>query len=102
MARPSNDYPAVYPDTTNKTKLTSTVRVTLNTTLTKSQNSHPLPMSSKRLPCGKSRPRSHLHLEHYLFQDRFQVAHSLRSSFRTLLLQRIRQPRKADLVVLIQ
>jgi predicted TPR repeat methyltransferase len=26
---------------------------------------------------------SHLHLEHYFFQDRLQVAHSLRSSFRT-------------------
>ena len=44
MARPSNDYPAVYPDTTNKTKLTSTVRVTLDSTLTKSQNRHPLPL----------------------------------------------------------
>ena len=39
MARPSSGYPAVYPDTTNKTKLTSTVRVTLNTTLAKF---HPL------------------------------------------------------------
>jgi hypothetical protein len=44
VARPSNDYPAVYPDTTNTTMLTSTVRVTLNTTLTKSQNRHPLPI----------------------------------------------------------
>ena len=44
MARPSSGYPAVYPDPTNKTKLTSTVRVTLNTTLTKSQNRHPLPI----------------------------------------------------------
>jgi hypothetical protein len=43
VAQPSNDYPAVYPDTTNTTTLTSTVRVTLNTTLTKSQNRHPLP-----------------------------------------------------------
>ena len=44
MAWPSNDYPAVYPDATNKTKLTSTVRVTLNTTLTKNQKRHPLPI----------------------------------------------------------
>ena len=44
MARPSSGYPAVYPDPTNNTKLTSTVRVTLNTTLTESQNRHPLPI----------------------------------------------------------
>jgi hypothetical protein len=44
VARPSSGYLAVYPDTTKKTKLTSTVRVTLNTTLTKSQNRHPLPI----------------------------------------------------------
>jgi hypothetical protein len=44
VARPSSGYPAVYPDPTNKTKLTSTVRVTLNTTLTKSQNRHPFPI----------------------------------------------------------
>ena len=44
MARPTRGYPAVFPDTTNKTRLTSTVRVTLNTTLTNSQNRHPLPI----------------------------------------------------------
>ena len=49
MAQPSNDYPAVYPDTTNTTTLTSTVRVTLHTTLTKSQKRHPLPMPSRGL-----------------------------------------------------
>ena len=64
MARPSNDYPAVYPDTTNKTTLTSTVRVTLNTTLTKSQNRHPLPMPSRGSQYSRSRPRECLHLEH--------------------------------------
>ena len=44
MAQPSNDFPAVYPDTANKTTFTSTLRVTLNTKLTKSQNRHPLPI----------------------------------------------------------
>jgi hypothetical protein len=44
VARPSSGYPAVYPDPTNKTKLTSTVRATLHTTLTKSQNRHPFPI----------------------------------------------------------
>jgi hypothetical protein len=34
----------VYPDTTNKRRLTTTVRVTLNTTLTNNQNRHPLPI----------------------------------------------------------
>jgi hypothetical protein len=34
----------VYPDTTNKRRLTTTVRVTLNTTLTSNQNKHPLPI----------------------------------------------------------
>ena len=56
-----------YPDSANKTKLASTVRVTLNSTLTKSQNSHPLPMSSRTLPYSRSQQRECLHLEHYLF-----------------------------------
>ncbi len=43
------------------------VRVTLNTTLTKSQKRHPLPISSRGLPYSSSRPRECLHLEHYLF-----------------------------------
>ena len=33
-----------YPESTNKKRLTTTVRVTLNTTLTSSQNRHPLPI----------------------------------------------------------
>jgi hypothetical protein len=64
VAQPSNDYPAVYPDTTNTTTLTSTVRVTLNTTLANNQNRHPLPMPSRGLPYSRSRPRECLHLEH--------------------------------------
>jgi hypothetical protein len=47
--------------------LITMVRVTLNTTLTKSQNSHPLPISSRGLQYSRSRPRECLHLEHYLF-----------------------------------
>ena len=56
-----------YPESANKTRLITTVRVTLNTTLTKSQNRHPLPMSSKGLPYSSSRPRACLHLEQHLF-----------------------------------
>jgi hypothetical protein len=42
------------------------VNVTLKRTLTNIQNRHPLP-NAKRLLCG------HLHLEHHVFHDRFQV-----------------------------
>jgi hypothetical protein len=56
-----------YPDSANKTRLITTVRVTLNTTLTKSQNRHPLPISSRGLPYSRSPPRECLYLEHYLF-----------------------------------
>jgi hypothetical protein len=70
-ARVSNSalqcYPAAYPDSPNKTRLITTVRVTLKRTLTKSQNKHPLPISSRALPYSRSRPRECLHLEHYLF-----------------------------------
>ena len=64
MARASSGYPAVYPEGTNKTRLITTVRVTLNTTLTKCQNRHPLPMPSRGLQYSRSRPRECLHLEH--------------------------------------
>jgi len=56
-----------YPERANKRRLITTVRVTLNTTLTKSQNRHPLPISSRALPYSSSRPRECLHLKHYLF-----------------------------------
>jgi hypothetical protein len=56
-----------YPDSANKTRLITTVRVTLNTTLTKSQNWHPLLISSRDLPYSSSQPRACLHLKHYLF-----------------------------------
>jgi hypothetical protein len=56
-----------YPEIVKKTRLITMVRVTLNTTLTKSQNRHPLPMSSKGLPYSSSRPRACLHLEQHLF-----------------------------------
>jgi hypothetical protein len=56
-----------YPDSANNTKLIMMVRVTLNTTLTRSQNRHPLPKYSRGLQYSKSRPRSHLELEQYLF-----------------------------------
>jgi hypothetical protein len=36
--------PAVYPDSTNTTKLAATVKVTLRTTLTSNENRHPLPI----------------------------------------------------------
>jgi hypothetical protein len=42
--RPSRGYAAVYPDSTNKTKLTTAVKVTLKTTLASNQNWHPLPI----------------------------------------------------------
>jgi hypothetical protein len=58
---------AGYPEDANKTRLITTVRVTLKRTLTKSQNRHPLPISSRALHCSSSRPRKYLHLEHYLF-----------------------------------
>src|SRR5215216_6585101 len=71
-----------YPDSANKARLITTVRVTLNSTLTKSQKRHPLPISSRGLPYNsRSRPRGCLHLEHHLFQDRFQVAHGMCLSF---------------------
>jgi hypothetical protein len=47
--------------------LTTTVRVTFNTTLTKSQKRRPLPISSRGLPYSSSRPKECLYLEHYLF-----------------------------------
>jgi hypothetical protein len=76
----------LYPDNANKTRLTTTVKVTLNRTLTKSQKRHPLPMSSSGLPCGKSRPGRtlgvHLRLEVDLFQYRFEVAHDFLLSLR--------------------
>jgi hypothetical protein len=56
-----------YPDCTNKRRLTTTVRVTLKRTLTKSQNRHPLPISSRDLHYSSSQPRVCLHLEYYLF-----------------------------------
>jgi hypothetical protein len=56
-----------YPERANKRRLITTVRVTLNTTLTKSQNRHPLPISYRGLPYSSSRPRECLHLKHYLF-----------------------------------
>jgi hypothetical protein len=56
-----------YPESANKTKLATTVRVMLKRTLTKSQNRHPLPMSSRALPYSRLRARECLHLEHYLF-----------------------------------
>jgi hypothetical protein len=56
-----------YPEIVKKNRLITMVRVTLNTTLTKSQNRHPLPMSSKGLPYSSSRPRACLHLEQHLF-----------------------------------
>ncbi len=42
------------------------VKPTLSKMLSTIQNRHPLP-NSKRLPCG------HLHHEHHVFHDRFQV-----------------------------
>jgi hypothetical protein len=80
VALPSSGYPAVYLESANKMRLITTVRVTLNTTLTKSQNRHPLPMSYSGLSYSRSLPRGHLRLEHYLFQDRFEVAQNLRLS----------------------
>jgi hypothetical protein len=56
-----------YPENANKARLITTVRVTLKRTLTKSQNRHPLPISSRALPYSRSRPRECLHLKHYLF-----------------------------------
>jgi len=44
VARASSGYPAVYPESTNKTRLTTTVRVTLKITLTSNQKRHPLPI----------------------------------------------------------
>ena len=58
MARPSSGYSAVYPESANNTRLITTVRVTLNTTLTKSQNRHPLLMSCSGLPYRRSDPSS--------------------------------------------
>jgi len=51
------------------------VKVTLKTMLTTIQNTHPLP-NGKRLPIG------HLHLEHYVFHDPFQVGQGLHLSVR--------------------
>jgi hypothetical protein len=56
-----------YPDSANKRRLITTVRVTLKRTLTKSQNRHPLPISSRALPYSRSRPSEHLRLEQDLF-----------------------------------
>jgi hypothetical protein len=56
-----------YPESANKRRLITTVRVTLNTTLTKSQNRHPLPISSRALPYSSSRSRESIHLEQHLF-----------------------------------
>jgi hypothetical protein len=71
----------VYPDPTNKKRLTTTVRVTLKRTLTTNQKRHPLPIASRGLPYSRSRPRGNLPLKEDLFQDRFQVAHDLLLSF---------------------
>jgi hypothetical protein len=71
----------VYPEPTNKKRLTTTVRVTLKRTLTTNQKRHPLPIASRGLPYSRSRPRGNLPLEEDLFQDRFQVAHDLLLSF---------------------
>jgi len=49
----------IYPDSANKTRLTTTVKVTLKRTLTSNQKRHPLPMSSSGLPYGKSRAGAH-------------------------------------------
>jgi len=49
----------LYPDSANKTRLTTTVKVTLKRTLTSNQKRHPLPLSSSGLPCGKSRAGAH-------------------------------------------
>ena len=50
----------LYPDSANKTRLTTTVKVTLKSTLlTSNQKRHPLPMSSSGLLCGKSRAGAH-------------------------------------------
>jgi len=56
-----------YPESANKRRLTTTVRVTLKRTLTKSQKRHPLPISSRALPYSSSQTRECLHLKHYLF-----------------------------------
>ena len=56
-----------YPESAKKTGLITRVRVTLNATLTKSQNRHPLPIFSKALPYSRSQTRECLHLKHYLF-----------------------------------
>jgi hypothetical protein len=40
----------VYPDSTNKKRLTTTVRVTLKRTLTANQKRHPLPIAYRGLP----------------------------------------------------
>jgi hypothetical protein len=68
--QPSGQLPVtrvVYPDPTNKKRLTTTVRVTLKSTLISNQNRHPLPMPSRGLPYSRSRPRECIHLELYLF-----------------------------------
>ena len=70
-----------YPDPTNKTRLTTTVRVTLKRTLINNQKRHPLPIASRGLPYSRSRPRGNFPLEEDLLQDRFQVAHDLLLSF---------------------
>ena len=59
-------FPA-YPESANKRRLITTVRVTLKRTLTKSQNRHPLPISSRGLHYSSSQPRECLHLEQHLF-----------------------------------
>jgi hypothetical protein len=56
-----------YPESANKRTLITTVRVTLKITLTKSQDRHPLPISSRALHCSSSRPRESIHLEQHLF-----------------------------------
>jgi hypothetical protein len=55
-----------YPESANKARLITTVRVTLKRTLTKSQKRHPPPISSRALHYSRSRARECLHLKHYL------------------------------------
>src|SRR5215212_6362063 len=76
----------LYPDNANKTRLTTTVKGTLNRTLTKSQKSTLFPC---RLAAFRAVSRDpgrtlgvHLRLEEDLFQYRFEVAHDFLLSLR--------------------
>jgi hypothetical protein len=69
-------------------------------------HAHPQPekaSSSHRLEAFRAEAwargaRGHLRLEEYLFQDRFQVAHDPRLPSRACPSERLRQPRKTDIV----